>query len=243
MTDTSQAIVERVRKLLELAKSDNVNESASAAAMAQELMLKYQLSAACLEDGPAPVERTAVQVDSGKKRACMWQAMLATVLGKHLHVQVVYVTGTDRIDAIGRGRDVAALALLYHWVRGQLELAASNAWATCNRALQRLDGGRVRFTDTFMRGARETIDERMAAQRRAIVAQASDPGTALVRLDAYGDQAAAAIQRWKDDADLRTRTTSRRVPSAGAGAYEAGRSAGHGVGLSPNSRSLPGRRA
>lgn len=241
MTDASQVIVEKVRALLELAKSDNVHEAALAATRAQNLMLKYQLSAACLEDGPAPVERTAVQADSGKKRACMWQAMLATVLGKHLHVQVVYVIGTDRIDAIGRGPDVAAMAL-YHWVRGQLERAASVAWATCNRALQRLDGGRVRFTDTFMRGARETIDERMRAQRRAIVAHESDPGTALVRLDAYGDQAAAAIQKWRDDADLRTRTTSRRVPSAGAGAYEAGRSAGQGVGLSPNSRSLPGRR-
>ena len=36
-------VVEKIRKLLELSKSDNEHEAASAAAMAQELMVKHAI--------------------------------------------------------------------------------------------------------------------------------------------------------------------------------------------------------
>lgn len=41
---TYEQVVERIGKLLRLAKSDNVNESAAAMAKAQALMLEYQIS-------------------------------------------------------------------------------------------------------------------------------------------------------------------------------------------------------
>jgi hypothetical protein len=243
-------IIARIRKLLSLAANNpNVNEAASAAAKAQRLMLEYQLSDACLVDGPAPVEQQDVTPDSGKRRACVWKATLAHALGKQMCVSVYYTSGTDRIAAIGRGPDVAALCLLFHHLVPQLEAACAQAWAGANRGLQRLNGGRPRFTDTFMAGARSTVVERMIDMKKQ-VAQDADRvlgahgtanqsiGSALVRMDSYAAEANAAIARWKAQEGLKVLTTSRSVRSAGDGAYEAGQEAGRRASLTANARSL-----
>lgn len=57
MSDDKQRIIERVRKLLALAsekKNDSIEEAASAAAKAQELMEKYSIEEAMLGDGSKP---------------------------------------------------------------------------------------------------------------------------------------------------------------------------------------------
>lgn len=250
------AIIARIKKLLSLASNNpNAEEAALAAAEAQRLMLRHQIETADLADGPPPVEQVDVQAASGKCRAVMWQAQLAAVLGLHMHAEVSYTPGTDRIRAIGRATDVAALCLLYHHLRAQLERAAESAWDGLSRSC-RAAVGKVRWVDTFHRGARETIAERMRAQRdeaaeeqrRAALAAGATTesaalvrSSALVRLDDYARGARAAISAFKVANGVRIRSTTYYARSAGTDALEAGRAAGRSASLRPDSRSLPGR--
>lgn len=252
------AIIARIKKLLSLASNNpNAEEAALAAAEAQRLMLRHQIETVDLSDGPPPVEQVDVQAASGKCRAVMWQAQLAAVLGRHMHAEVSYTPGTDRIRAIGRATDVAALCLLYHHLRAQLERAAEAAWDGLSRSYRTaVDGGKVRWVDTFHRGAREAIDERMRAQREeaaedqrraALAAGATAEGAALVRtgalvrLDDYAREARSAISAFKAANGVRIRSTTHYARSAGTDALEAGRAAGRSASLRPDSRSLPGR--
>jgi hypothetical protein len=52
VSDAPDGIHEKLRKLLALAKSTNVHEAAAAAAKAQELIAKYRIEAAMLDDTP-----------------------------------------------------------------------------------------------------------------------------------------------------------------------------------------------
>jgi hypothetical protein len=52
VSDAPDGIHEKLRKLLALAKSTNVHEAAAAAAKAQELIAKYRIEAAMLDDEP-----------------------------------------------------------------------------------------------------------------------------------------------------------------------------------------------
>lgn len=253
----ADAITNRIKKLLALAANNsNVHEAAEAAAEAQRLMLRHQIEAVHLGDGPAPVERRAVQEGSGSRRAVMWHVALAGVLARRMHVDVVYISGSTQIDAIGRATDVAALAVLYHHLRAYLERAADVAWASLPHS-QRTHGGKVRWVDTFHRGARAAIDQRMEAQRGGVAQEQADAAArqgapaesqalvragALATMDAYGREAAAAIQRWKDERGLRFVHQTRTVKSAGRDAYQAGQAAGQRADLRPNARTLPGRR-
>lgn len=254
-------IIARIKKLLALAgNNDNAEEAATAAGEAQRLMLKHQIEQAVLSDGAAPVERQDVQPASGKRRAVMWQALLANVVGKHFNVKVIMHAGSDQVSAIGRGPDVAATALLYHHLRGQLERAAERAWYRLphveRRAYQIARGGKIRWIDTFHRGARDVIDARMADQKRVVALEiAADPTrpcdpcgygadaanrNAMVLMNAYADEARAAISSWQATSDFKSTTFTRYSHSAGEGALGAGQAAGRAASLTANARSLGG---
>ena len=249
MNDAQEKLITRIRRLLALAEgSSNPHEASNAAAEAQRLMVEHQTGAATLEEsgGPAPVEKAYVQDTPGVKRATLWQASLAAVLGRHLHVAISYTPGTDRITAVGRGPDVAALALLYASLKLQLSRWCDAEWDGKPRAERRYltneQGGKPRFTDTFHRGARDEVDERMTKSREATLALAECGGaTALVRVERYAEEAKAAIQRWQEDNGFKTRTSTRRVAQGSADAYSAGRAAGARASLTPSARLLGGR--
>ena len=246
-TSAPDQVLARIKKLLALGQDkSSPEEAALAAAEAQRLMLKYQVESAMLKDGPAPVVEQAVQEASGKSRVQMWQPMLAGMLAKRLNVEVFRYRGTDEVRAIVRSTDVAALAVLYHHLKNELGREAEKAWnqkPKSERAyLTQLDGGKVRWIDTFHRGARETIDARMREQQERVAAEYdSSRGAALVLMSRYADEAKAAIVKYQQDHDLKFRSTTRRSTAAGGGAYEAGRDAGARASLSPNARALAGR--
>lgn len=267
--DANAAILKRIRNLLALAGNNpNVHEAEAAAAEAQRLMHKHQIFSATLNEADkSPIGRESVQANSGKKRAVMWQALLASMLGKRMNVRVVYIQGSDQIDAVGRGTDVAALCALYEHLRRQLDRAANVAWVSLphvqRTALTQYNGGKIRFVDTFHAGARKAIDERMAAQRNQVALDASAekgsqsvglPGAlavvamdkakseALAMMDRYAIDTAREIESWMKTEGFKTTTSRRAAPSSGADAFSAGFKAGHSASLSANTRGLPARR-
>lgn len=246
MTTEHESLISRINKLLALANDPNANvhEAASAAASVHELMTQHHLSSADLVGGPAPVGKFEINGD-GARRAVLWQASLAHMLGKHLHVFVAYTSGTDTLTAYGREPDVAALAALFHHLKGYLERACDRGWDGIGRTGRASsNGGKPRFTVTFMLHASKAIDERMAARRAETVAAlpAASAGTALVRLDTYASETKAAIVAYRARLGIQTRSSTRRIAVSGSAAAAMGAAAGRAASLNPGSRALPGRR-
>jgi len=236
---TQETLIARIRKLAALAQSDNVHEAAMAAEECARLMAQHQIDSACLEEGPAPVESTDLQGRT-KARGVTWELSLATAISSPMCVAVHGMAGSDRIVVTGRGPDVAAMCVLYHSLKSQLVVACDRAWLALSREARDFQiayrGGRVRFTATFMLGAAVEIKDRMLAGR---VQAANDGGvTALVKMDAYAEEAKGAITRYRAEAGIKLRNSGNRVRDAGEGAYDAGRAAGRAADLAPRSRAL-----
>jgi hypothetical protein len=75
-----EKVIERVRKLLALAGSSNEHEAAAAAAKAQELLLKYNLSTASVE-GETPTEEAVQKVFTDHDNYSMgWRSTLLSAI-------------------------------------------------------------------------------------------------------------------------------------------------------------------
>ena len=72
-----EAIIEKIKKLLRLAKSSNEHEAALAAARAQELLAKYNLDESEFSDRELPKEAAVSYTDTVKKPAT-WVYLLAS---------------------------------------------------------------------------------------------------------------------------------------------------------------------
>jgi hypothetical protein len=80
---TQGEALSKIEKLLALSKSDNVNESAAAAAMAQGMMEKYSITMADVEAGDEEDEEIVVELFGADiKRRSTWQGHLAHVVAE-----------------------------------------------------------------------------------------------------------------------------------------------------------------
>lgn len=111
---TIEQVIERVKKLQRLATSTNVHEAASAAAMAAELMLEYQISEASLsasdENRDDSINEHYVN-DGASKRRAVWKGSVANAIAKSLGC-AMYWSG-NHIVIVGRHSDSKAVEYLY----------------------------------------------------------------------------------------------------------------------------------
>jgi hypothetical protein len=90
--DTTNHIVEKVRKLLALAKNDNENESKLAAEMAHNIMLKYNIELQEKNDERGYTVRFFGKI-TGRIQAYMTE--LANILSKYYFVEIIWVSTFD----------------------------------------------------------------------------------------------------------------------------------------------------
>lgn len=198
-------ILDRVRKLLALASSDNVHEAALAAARAQELIEAHRLEAllaaeAAAEalDAEAPLEDGRADPLEVSKRLRTWRVVLATHLAE-LNGCLAY---TDRVGRkkrlllVGRPADRALVRELYGWLCRRLE------WLSATHAPP--GGADKRWHEAFRIGAADVIAHRLEAsrrerqERREALAGGSQ-GAALARLDASTAARAAQVSRYAEE--------------------------------------------
>src|ERR1700760_4954522 len=96
MSDTK--VVDRVRKLLALAQSSNVNEAATAALRARELMEQHRLEEGdiAISSGGAVPREDVVEEElqpRGGSRVLKWKTQLAAALAEAFNSQSIYLTG------------------------------------------------------------------------------------------------------------------------------------------------------
>lgn len=126
MTDKSK-IIDRVKKLLALATSNNINEAATAAALAQELINKYNLSYLLLGD---PLEEKFVKdfrdekcLYKFSKNLIIWKGVLAKNVADTNHCRT-YIFKTPNykfIGIIGREEDVEYVREIFNFLCIEIE--------------------------------------------------------------------------------------------------------------------------
>ena len=169
-------ILDKVKKLLALAESDNENEAAAAAGAAQRLLLEHNLtisdvSKVTQED--ATIEEKAVDVQG---RLSAWRLSLcegvATALGCRVLISKGY--GKTSLLIVGAPNDVCVAQVTYEYLIGVVDkLTRQNArgW------------GRT-YANSYRQGIVARLQERLRAQtkqnKEELKEKATEVGTALV---------------------------------------------------------------
>lgn len=170
-------IVERIKKLLALATSQNPHEAALAAAKAQELLFRHNLSMAMVEaaiEGGANPDYVNDRFDSGGWMH--WRRRLLGAVARNNFCRGVSYQGTREVGIVGEPHNVTVVKHLYAFlVREVLRLAEVGLKA--ERTLDEEE--RRAWKRSFYLGAVRTIAQRLAAQRERDIS--ADPrGAALV---------------------------------------------------------------
>lgn len=229
------AAMRKAAALLRLAQSDNPHEAALAASRAQEIIDRYKLNLAALDDTPSeqPAEEIRNYKDDPLDEGGNWKAFLAQAVANVNQCQVYCRAGA--VHLIGRPSDVAMVRPFYAYLAAEIERLAS----------RHCRGNSRTYWNNFRLGAVETINQRLKASLAATVetvkaeALAASNAGALVIVQnslALIEKRKQEVADWtRQNMSLRNRTARSSYSSAGR---EAGRQAGHGVNLNRSAGAL-----
>lgn len=233
-----EKILDRVRKLLELASSDNVHESASATKQAQVLMSKHSISQAMLDIGMDDDETAEAVEDDllhrhSSRQMPSWKGRLGVVMCE-VNQCKCYRRHGGALKIIGRPSDAATVRYLFSYVVREIDRL------TNLEASYRGSPGRT-WCNNFRIGAVTEVNERLreaAKEARADMKRDADAGdslgngTALVRVNnaiAKLDDRKQAADNFGKRIGLRARSGSRSRFDGNA--RNAGRKAGASINL------------
>lgn len=133
MNSQSQ-IVEKVKRLLALSQSSNINEAANAAAIANKYIVQYRLRQADLiEQSQGTVQPDPIVDDPEpmymSARVIPWKLQLASVLAQHYGCAIwndkedrrVNGRGTSRFRLVGRSVDVNFTKQMFAWLVNEIQ--------------------------------------------------------------------------------------------------------------------------
>jgi hypothetical protein len=177
-------ILDRIQKLLALATSDNVNESAAAAAKAQELMTKYQIDQADLEAATPGAQGESIDNDElfREKSRIHWKTSLAAGIaeanGCKVYTQGVRTLGSDKKVAdvtriVGTKTAVSTVRYMYAYLVREVDRLAS-----ANR-----DGHDRTWLNSFRMGAVAVISTRLIQASKQVKQVASTNALAIIDKD------------------------------------------------------------
>jgi len=238
---TQQEILKKVKKLLALSQSDNANEAAQAAARAQELLDKYQLSRNLLDIDAADDEDRAgddepifdfsskgAPLDDPGTKMPRWRGSLATVVCRANSCrayQETYYIGTKaktRIAIVGRPSDVEKVRYLHAFLVREVKRLVDRDGQGCG----------ITWRNNYCIGVVDTIRRELKLSKsRAADKLRRDAGGdmfALVRVDkalARLEKRSADVDAWVE-ANLKLGSVSGSSARGHWGARQAGQRAG-----------------
>ena len=235
-----ERIIDQIRKLRALAESPNEHEAASAAAFAQNLLIKYNLTLMDIptemrEKNPVGEERFAV--GGGKGSTYRWKVgFLNSIAYCHFCKAILAGTRDHQMIIVGRTTDREVVFFLFNTLCTTLETLAS---ALPKRNPEGTPPATWGPQKSFLFGAVETITERLREQWLALSKPSAENNTkALVVIS---------------DKAIKTYINEKYRLQSGGGlgdhdrpngeAYEAGREAGRRVAINKGVRAgSPGMR-
>lgn len=221
---TTERIIDRVRKLLELSHSTNEHEAANAAARAAELMAEHEISEAMLEvskpdDEPAPhiaerIVESKLDPEHQTRERVAWRDRILTALAASLDCETMYTANPDapgagNLAAFGRESRVQAWRYTGMYLIAEVDRLADEAWLREGADLAAVGIRPRAWKAAFRLGAADVIHERLymelyarkakeGAKLKALADKAEGAAgeqLALVRVDA----AIALLKRDRDE--------------------------------------------
>lgn len=168
MEPTIDSILDRIRKLLSLSTSDNINEAATAASKAQELIEKYKLDVAAINadngtDNFDPILEDEVSLSSGQ-RVITWQSKLISSLCRVNTCRAWYSNRIDNLShrvlidlkLVGSRTNVEIVRYLFSYLVVEIERLAQHEMKFGNGKGQ----GKT-YGNNFRIGAVQAINDRI----------------------------------------------------------------------------------
>lgn len=155
------AIVEKIKKLLAMAKNGTEHEAALAATRAAELMSKYQIEEATirLDTGREAEPITEESLDKSTKKKVAWKGTIASGLCSAFGTKMWW-HGAE-IVIYGRKSALQTVNYMYAYLCAEVERLAGEVYAT----LRPKDNPRT-WLNAFRLGAASTISNRLRDQRQ-----------------------------------------------------------------------------
>ena len=242
---TREAAIQKAVKLLRLAQSDNPAEAALAAARAQEILDRYEIDCAVLDEQGARADADGPIEDFGGKGAWLdepnakqrerWRTLLAAVIAR-ANGCMVYNLGV-KIGVIGRPCACDAVRYLFSYLAAEVNRLCARDGRGCG----------ANWRNNYRLGVIDTLRAKLAegAARTAQQARsdyAHNPA-ALVRVEqalVSRRVAYAEVSTWVER-NMHMRTANWSSRPANWQAREAGRKAGHEITINAAKGALGGK--
>jgi hypothetical protein len=174
-------VIDKIKKLLALAKSSNPHEAANAAARAAELMFEHKIQAADIEiagQEKRPVEAVGESTLLAGKWREFWKGNLAEALSRSMMCRIYWDGG--KLQIIGRRSDIETVSYLFSYLVLEIERMATETWK--ERSALVAEHG-TKWKNAFRWGAVVAIARRLQEQVAATHTRASTGALVLLRKD------------------------------------------------------------
>jgi hypothetical protein len=246
-------IADRIRKLLELAKSDNEHEAAAAAGRAATLMAEHAVTEAMLEVTDSTharepiVEGDLAEKDQTRTRTA-WRVTIASAVAKSYDCRTFFMF--SNLVALGRTSSVNAWRYTCGYLFATIDRLADSGWARMGG-----NGESARaWKNAFRLGAASvvaqrllaTVRERAAAQVKTAQLEgavgAVDATQALVRATqalTIVAQGQAEVNKTFEERTKNFRTAKPLGVTSSRAGFAAGKEAGQTIALTATGGTLP----
>lgn len=237
---THEEAIAKAVKLLKLAQSDNPNEAALAAARAQDIMDRFKLSglSADMDEGGTPDEPIVnISEPIEPKQGSTWIVRLIVALAQANQCRVY--KGGSASYVVGRTSDAQTVRYLYGWLKAEVNRLAARDGRGYSAVWK--NNFRLGAVDTIVRKLRESQE----ATKRAVVAEAANPGAIVLVKDALArlEERSKSVDLWVEQNMRFGKARGHYGGQSDYGAREAGRKAGEEINLNTNTRGALGSAA
>ena len=230
--NTTDKVIDKIRKLFALAERNNSpEEAASAAARAQELLFQHKLSMADVE-APDEAEDVLGSLDFDAP-GLLWKKHIVHGVARAFYCRACTLAGSNKhkVRIVGKTSDTQAATYMAAYLINEIDHLAKVTQAQWKDR---------RWMNSFRIGATHIVLKRLNEQKKAQDAYvAAAPGETALALR----NDAVAVARYFKQLFPRTTTGGRSRATSNSG-YEAGQEAGRnislggGKGLAPEARRL-----
>ncbi len=181
---TRDEAIQKAMKLLKLANSDNVHEAALAAQRAQEILLRYEINMAMLDENSVdPLDEEDIvdfqskgaPLDVLGQRKARWKTYLADTVAKANQCEI-YTSG-PKIALVGRPSNADTVRYVYAALVREVEQLADKAAKGCGRT----------WANNYRLGVVDAIAKKFAELSKTVAddlrKEAGDNSTALVKVN------------------------------------------------------------